>query len=214
MTDAREPTPHREAFPFGLDGVDIEPGDHIGCFYRGEVARDAVWLPYLRTGMHAGDTCVCLIDTTDPEHFRARVDKDAASADSSAAAAAGALDVQAATDAYLEANCFSTERMIRYLADTMDASLAGGRSTLVRATGEMSWVLRGPAGSDEFFDYEHALNEFASKYRQVLLCMYDLERFGVDMLMDAIRAHPKLLVGGLLADNPWYEPNAGQSPRG
>jgi hypothetical protein len=190
--------------PFGLAGVDIRPGDHIGCFYRGEEARDAVLLPYLRTGMQAGDQCLCFIDTTAPEELRNRVH-----AEIDAASITGHLDVQVAADAYLGAGTFSKEQMIGLLEAHIGTALdTRARARLVRATGEMCWVLRTPAVADDVLEYEHALNEFAPKYPQVLLCLYDIAQFSANALIAAVRAHPKVLVAGLLADNPWHEPQS------
>jgi hypothetical protein len=34
--------------------------------------------------------------------------------------------------------------------------------------------------------------------------MYDLERFGAEVLMDALRTHPMVVVDGMVHDNPYY----------
>ena len=34
------------------------------------------------------------------------------------------------------------------------------------------------------------------------MCMYDLERFGGGVVVDLLKTHPKLLLGGVLIDNP------------
>jgi nucleotide-binding universal stress UspA family protein len=41
-------------------------------------------------------------------------------------------------------------------------------------------------------------------YPQVILCLYDLERFGAEVLMDALRTHPMVIVDGMVHDNPYY----------
>jgi hypothetical protein len=38
----------------------------------------------------------------------------------------------------------------------------------------------------------------------VILCLYDLERFGAEVLMDALRTHPMVVVDGMVHDNPYY----------
>jgi MEDS: MEthanogen/methylotroph, DcmR Sensory domain len=59
-----------ERFRSGIDGVDIEPDDHICCFYSGLDECDRILLPYLRAGVRDGEKCICLIDATDPEVMR------------------------------------------------------------------------------------------------------------------------------------------------
>jgi DcmR-like sensory protein len=49
----------RERFRSGIDGIDLESGDHICCFYSGLDERDRILLSYLRAGVRDSDKCVC-----------------------------------------------------------------------------------------------------------------------------------------------------------
>ena len=51
-----------ESRQFGLPGLAMQPGDHICALYFGQVDRDRILLPYLRTGLRAGDKCVAMMD--------------------------------------------------------------------------------------------------------------------------------------------------------
>ena len=69
----------------------------------------------------------------------------------------------------------------------------------------MSWALRAFPGVGELFYYESQLNKYTARIpRQVLFCMYDLDRVTGSMVIDAMRTHPRVLVGGLLFENPYY----------
>jgi hypothetical protein len=72
----------------------------------------------------------------------------------------------------------------------------------VRVIAEMTWVLRQPAGADQLMDYESEVNRFAPRFPQVLLCLYDIAQFGGGIILDLLRTHPKVLLGGTLIDNP------------
>lgn len=182
-----------------IAGVDIQPGDHICCFYSGPAQRDRVLLPYLRTGVRDGDKCICLIDNTDPEAMRAKIDHHHQ-------ASPKQLVIQAASHAYLHQGRFSGDYMVDYLDKTVKTALASDHFPFVRAAGEMSWVLHKPPGADQLFAYERAINDFAPRYPQVLLCMYDWRRFSAGWLFEAVRTHPKILINNLLIDNLWYMP--------
>ena len=52
--------------------------------------------------------------------------------------------------------------------------------------------------------YESWADQFVSKYPMTILCLYDLRRLGSAVLMDLMRTHPKLLMGGLLLENPHH----------
>ena len=68
----------------------------------------------------------------------------------------------------------------------------------------MSWVLPQPEGAEDFFVYEWAVNKIVDDKPAVFMCMYDLDRVGVSMLVDVFTTHPKVLLGGMVLDNPHY----------
>jgi hypothetical protein len=43
-----------------------------------------------------------------------------------------------------------------------------------------------------------------TKYPQMILCLYDLARLGGGMVVDLLKTHPKILLGGLVLENPHY----------
>ena len=155
---------------------------------------------YLGAGLRAGDKCVGIVDGGDPEALR---DSLWASVEGGARDD-GQLDVVRTDDAYLAGDGFDKDEMLAFLDQTVTAAVGDGRFSHLRLVGEMSWVLRHPGFAGELFDYESEVNEISGEHPQVLMCLYDLERFGADMLIDILRTHPKLLLGGLLIDNPNY----------
>jgi hypothetical protein len=180
--------------------VELRTGDHICCFYSGADERDRIMLDYLTAGVRHGDKCIGLVDSTDAQVVKARLERRQRSAP-------GQLNVLPAAEAYLRQGGFSCDSMISYLDETIGTAVGRDGFPLVRAAGEMTWVLPGPPGAEELFEYEAALNDFTPRYPQVLLCMYDVQRFGAGMLVDAVATHPRLLVGNLLIDNPWFTPS-------
>ena len=46
------------------------------------------------------------------------------------------------------------------------------------------------------------MNRFLPLYPQVILCLYDLERFGGSIVVDLVKIHPKLLLSGMIVENP------------
>jgi hypothetical protein len=39
-----------------------------------------------------------------------------------------------------------------------------------------------------------------------VICTYDLTKFGASVVMDALRTHPVVIIGGLLQENPFFVP--------
>ena len=188
---------------FGLAGVDLEAGDHLCALYLGQQERDEIVLPYLRAGLRAGDKCICIIDSSPLDDILEGIgDKH----EVAGYVASQQLEMYTADDAYLSTLPFSTEAMLEFWESTVGAAITDGPYGFARATGEMPFEMRTLPGRSEFFRYEGALNRFAPRYPQTILCLYDLDRFGGGFLVDLLRTHPKLLMGGLVLENPHYRP--------
>jgi hypothetical protein len=70
----------------------------------------------------------------------------------------------------------------------------------------MEWSLLDKPGVDDLLEYETRLNYLIPKYDDAVICTYDLSKFGASVVMDALRTHPVVLIGGLLQENPFFVP--------
>ena len=185
----------------GIPGVGgVSPGTHFCALYSGPAERDRLLFPFLDEGLRHGDKCLCLIDDVEPALVRDRVVGQPGPEYSRRSAQ---LDVERASDAYLRSGEFSAEEMIEFLFETVNAAIADDFD-LVRAAGEMSWVMPWAPGCDELFLYESALNHVVEQVPAVFMCLYDLKKFGADMLVEVLRTHPKVLLDRTVIDNPHY----------
>jgi DNA-binding CsgD family transcriptional regulator len=184
---------------------EFPPGTHLCALYSGSVERDDILFPFLREGLRHGDTCLCYIDGVEPGAVRARAVDEAGVADPST----DRFDVRPASEVYLQSGRFSVEHMTSVLSDSLDEVVAGGAG-LLRATGEMPWpgVQLQPHGADDFFVYEAAINDIVDQKPALFMCMYDLQRFGLDMLVAVLKTHPVVLLDRTVLDNPHFTTRA------
>jgi hypothetical protein len=70
----------------------------------------------------------------------------------------------------------------------------------------MEWALVDLPGVDDLIEYEVRVNYLIPKYEDVVICTYDLAKFGASVVMDALRTHPAVIIGGLLQENPFFVP--------
>lgn len=184
----------------GAPGLHLSPGDHVCAFYPSSAERDNILIPYLSEGLRAGDKCIAVVDSTRPdavlETLGDRMDLDAC-------ANRYQLDIKHSEETYLRDGGFSVDAIL----DFWDASIGGAISDgygFARAAGEMTWALRQLPGATELMVYEAELNKFLPRYPQVVLCMYALDSFSGEVLVDVLKTHPKVLLGGVVLDNPYY----------
>jgi hypothetical protein len=183
----------------GVSGIEVHTGDHICAFYRG-AERDQVLIPYLQAGLRSGDKCICVVDAVEPQLLLASLDDPLVDE----RLERHQLEVLASEEAYLAHGEFVSARMVQFWDDNVRSALDGGAFGFVRAVGEMTWALRDMPGVDRLVTYESELNRFLPRYPQVILCLYDIERFSGELVLDMLKTHPKVLLGGMVLDNPYY----------
>lgn len=193
----------------GVPGMELHAGDHVCAFYKGEEERDEILLPFLQEGIRVGHKCLCVVESVGPERVR-----DELGADAQQAMAEGTLEVLRPEETYLRGGAFSMPAMLAYWQQGVEAALGPDGFRFVRVVGEMPRALDEKADHDEFLLYESELNRFAPRRPQVILCLYDMQRFGGAVLIDILRTHPLILLGGVVLDNPYYlEPDEFLSTR-
>src|SRR5258707_7559965 len=50
------------------------------------------------------------------------------------------------------------------------------------------------------------VNYVTPKYDNIVVCTYDLSKFRASVVMDALRTHPVVIIGGILQENPFFIP--------
>ena len=73
-----------------------------------------------------------------------------------------------------------------------------------RLVGEMTWALRDAPGVEHLVGYESELNRVTSSYPVIVLCLYDLDLFSGEVVVNIVKTHPQVLVQGILVENPYY----------
>ena len=64
--------------------------------------------------------------------------------------------------------------------------------------------MRTCSGVEELCGYDAKINVFAPRYPQTPLCLYDLERFTGEVIVDVLKTHPKVLIGNVVIENPFH----------
>jgi DNA-binding CsgD family transcriptional regulator len=182
----------------GIPGVgEVYPGSHVCALFSGPVERDRLLVQFLQEGLRHGDQCVCLIDGLEPANMRQRAYAPAGRGDTRRS---GRLNLYPAPDSYLQAGGLSPEQSISRLVPSPASPTERGLP-LLRAAGQMSQMPDG-AGAREFSLYESAVILILAELPSVFLCLYDMRRFGAQLLADVLRVHSRVLVGGTVLYNP------------
>ena len=87
---------------------------------------------------------------------------------------------------------------------------ASGSSTggfpLSRIICRMDWVVEGGSHIDNLVEFESRVNDVWRRHDDAVICTYHLKKFGGDTVIDIMRTHPLVIIGGILQENPFFVP--------
>ena len=183
----------------GIDEIGLLPGSHICAFYRGDSDRDRLLSGYFGAGLSAGDKCVCVVDSRNTAEWLRALPRSCGNH----GPGDGQLDVHLPESGYLAGGKFSTGDMLTFWTDHILRATADGYS-FCRLAGEMTWALRDAPGVEHLVGYETELNRVTASYPVTVLCLYDLDRFSGEVVVNIVMTHPQVLDQGILIENPYY----------
>jgi hypothetical protein len=177
-----------------LGGATLQAGDHLCVFYRGQQERDRLLVPFLAEGLRAGHAVLYLGRDGEKETMPALLGEH------------GNLELTEPENGHLRDGRYSPDDLFVRLDDWVERTLTSGAAPFGRIAGDMSWASRlmSPTLVAELVGEEIAVTSWLRQYPQVILCFYDLELFGGDLIIPMVKAHPKVWMAGTLVENPYY----------
>ena len=123
--------------------------------------------------------------------------------DATAAQEDGRLDLREWSDAHLRDGLFNQDRTLRLIDGIRQRSAEDGFPR-IRFVTHMEWALEDPSAVEGLLEYEARANLVPCE--DPVVCAYDLSKFGGDVVVDVMRTHPLILIGGILQENPFFVP--------
>jgi PAS domain S-box-containing protein len=183
--------------------IELHHGDHLCCLYETDEERWVVLAMLLRQGLEGGEKACFIGDNRASQALLEYMEDDGFEV--SAYLSCGQLAVMSFDETYMREGVFAPDKMVDLLKTETDLAFAQGYSGL-RVTGDMSWALKNPPGSEEIIKYEAKLNEFFPDSKCTGICQYDKRLFPPPLLMDVLATHPLAIIGTELFDNFYYMP--------
>jgi hypothetical protein len=117
----------------------------------------------------------------------------------------GQLELQRWQDAYLRDDRFDRDVMLNLIEEVFQAGAAAGYP-LTRLFSRVESELVDKAGIDNWLEFETRCNYVFPKYKDPVICNYDLSKFSASFVMDIMRIHPVVIIGSTLRENPFFVP--------
>jgi hypothetical protein len=186
-----------------LAGSALSHSCHVCAFFSSKEDEYRVLMPFIKDGFEKGDRAFHVVDgKRRTDHLR-RLEQEGI--DVAAAESRGQLEVRRWDQAYIKDDYFDQYRMIGTIKDALDpAKKPPGQ--LTRLVANMEWALEDLPGVHDIVEYETRLNHVLPEYHDPVICTYDLSRFEASVVIDIMRTHPMVILGGILQENPFYVP--------
>jgi PAS domain S-box-containing protein len=189
---------------FSLDTpIELHHGDHLCCLYETEEERRVVLGMLLRQGLERSEKVCFIGDIPTSQSLLDHMEDQGLGI--LPFLNSGQFGLMRFDETYTREGIFDPDKMIDLLKTETDLALAQGYSGL-RVTGDMSWALKSPPGSEQIIKYEAKLNRFFRGSKCIGICQYDRRLFPPPLLMDVLATHPLAIIGTEFLDNFYYMP--------
>jgi hypothetical protein len=174
---------------------------HICAFFNSTDEQHRVLGSFIKDGFDRGDKAFHLVDPEQREEHVRRLAE--AGIDVQEAMGTGQLEVRPWQDGPLRGDRFDQDTWVASFEQVLQSGPAAGYAR-TRFLAQMEWALVDLPGVEDLIEFETRVNYVVPKYDHAVICAYDLSKFGASVVMDALRTHPAVIIGGLLQENPFF----------
>jgi hypothetical protein len=176
---------------------------HICAFFNSLDEHHCVLGSFIKDGFDRGERAFHLVDPELREDHLSRLAQ--AGVNVQEATGTGQLEVRAWQDGPLRGDRFDQDIWLASFEQVLQSGPAAGYSR-TRFVAHMEWALADLPGVGDLIEFESMVNYVLVNYEDAVICAYDLSKFGGSVVIDALRTHPVVIMGGLLVENPFYVP--------
>jgi hypothetical protein len=189
--------------PISLAGSQFDEVRHVCAFFKSDDEEYRVLLPFIKEGFERGDKAVHVVNPDQRHDHLQRL--AAVGIDPAAAEQSGQFELKINTEAYIGDGRFDQDRMLAAFEQMASGNAKGG-FPLSRMCCRMDWVVGGRSCVDDVVEFESRVNDVWRRHDDAVICTYHLGQFGGDTVVDIMRTHPMIIIGGILYQNPFFVP--------
>jgi DcmR-like sensory protein len=186
--------------PIHFAGSVLGEGRHVCAFFGSPEVKYRVLLPFIKEGFARGERALHVVDAElRVEHVRQLM---SAGIDVDAMEHQGHLEMLDWKEYCFPDRRFDEGRMLA----KWDAVLEGAAQRGYPRTRVVVHLESFKQDVDLLLQYEADFNLFGRCNRDPVIITYDLTRHSSAFIIDVMRTHPIIVVGGILQENPFYIP--------
>ena len=191
------------AASISLAGSSLGDTRHVCAFFRSDDEEYRVLLPFMKDGFDCGHKAIHVVNPDQrADHLRRLA---AVGIDTTATAARGQFELRSSTETYLRNGHFDQDRMLAAF-EQFASNNATHPFPLSRMVCRMDWLADGRAFIDNVIEFESRVNDVWRRHDDAVICTYRPGQFSGDTIIDIMRTHPIVIIGGIFHRNPFFVP--------
>jgi hypothetical protein len=189
--------------PISFAGGHLNEARHVCAFFNSDDEEYRVLLPFIKDGFECGDKAVHVVNPDQRQDHLQRL--AAVGIDPTGAQQRGQFELRINTDTYLRDGIFDQDRMLEAFEQLASGNSKDGfpRSRIVC---RMDWAAEGRSHVNNLIEFESRVNDVWRCHDDAVICVYNLAKFGGETVIDIMRTHPMIIIGGILLQNPFFVP--------
>jgi hypothetical protein len=191
--------------PISFAGSQLAETRHVCAFFSSDDEEYRVMLPFIKDGFTCGHKAIHVVNPGQSRDHLQRLAE--AGIDATAAQKSGQFELKVNTEAYLRDGRFDKDRMLDVFEQLASGNDNGG-FPLSRIVCRMDWAVESGWHVDDLVEFESRVNDVWVRHEDAVICTYHLSKFGGDAIIDMVRTHPMIIIGGILQQNPFFVPPA------
>ncbi len=188
--------------PISLAGSQLGEVRHVCAFFANDDEEYRVLLPFIREGLSRGDKSVNVVNPEAREKHLQRLAQ--AGIDSDAPLKSGQLQIRINTEVYLRDGRFDQDRMLAAFEEMASSARTMEGFPMSRIVCRMDWASGDHSRIDDVIEFESRVDEVWRRYDDAVICTYHLSKLSGDAVIDIMRTHPMVIIGGHLQQNPFF----------
>ncbi len=191
----------RTAAPISFAGSQLAETRHVCAFFNSEEEEYRVLLPFIKDGFECNHKAVHVVNPDQrSEHLQRLI---TAGIDPAAAEHRGQFELRINSETYLRDGRFDQDRMLHAFEQIASVNATGG-FPLSRIVCRMDWAAEEKTHVNDLIEFESRVNHVWEHHDDAVICTYHLGKFGGDTVIDIMRTHPMIIIGGTLQRNPFF----------
>jgi hypothetical protein len=183
--------------PIRFAGSELGAHRHICGFFRNPEEKYRLLLPFIKEGIDRGEKAFHIVDPAERQaHLRQLA---SAGIDAPSVQEKGQLELQDWNQFYFPDGRFDETRTVDQWVALLDGAVQKGYPR-TRVIAHLEWARD---DADVLLQYESNFNR-TPRNRDPVICIYDLSKHSAAFIMDIMRTHPMIIIGGMLQMNPFY----------